>query len=82
MSYMFSGCSSIEEINLSNFNTNNVTNMCCMFYDCTSLKELNINYFNYNNETYMKSMFSGCSNELIMKIKSQYKNIKQEAFVK
>ena len=25
-------------------------------------------------------MFSGCSNELIMKIKSQYKNIKEEAF--
>ena len=79
---MFCECSSLEKLYLNNLNTNNVTNMYCMFYDCTSLKELNINYFNFNNETYMKSMFSGCSNELIMKIKSQYKNIKQEAFVK
>ena len=26
-SYMFNGCSSLNELNLSNFNTNNVTNM-------------------------------------------------------
>ena len=42
MSYMFYNCSSIKELNLSNFNTNNVTNMEGMFYNCLSLQELNL----------------------------------------
>ena len=40
MSCMFSRCLSLEELNMSNFNTNNVTNMSGMF-ECSSLKELN-----------------------------------------
>ena len=53
---MFSGCSSLKELNLANFNTNNVTNLI--------------------------SMFSGCSDDLKRKIKSENKNIKDEAFRK
>ena len=30
---MFGECYALKEINLSNFNTNNVTNMSSMFYD-------------------------------------------------
>ena len=82
MSHMFSGCSSLKELKLDNFNTNNVTDMSYMFYECSSLKELNLNNFNTNNVTNMGSMFSGCSNELKMKIKMQYRNIKEEAFEK
>ena len=48
-------------IDLSNFNTNNVTDMSLMFYKCSSLKELNLNNFNTNNVTNMRWMFSGCS---------------------
>ena len=51
-----------------------------MFFKCSSLKELNLNNFNTNNVRDMNYMFSGCSNELVMKIKRQYKNIKKEAF--
>ena len=80
MSYMFSGCSSLKELNLNNFNTNNVTNMSGMFYGCSSLKELNLNNFNTNNVTNMSCMFSGCLDELKLKIKSQFKNFKEEAF--
>ena len=80
MNCMFYGCSSLKELNLNNFNTNNVTDMYDMFYGCTSLKELNLNNFNTNNVTDMYGMFRGCSNDLIMKIKTQYKNIKEEAF--
>ena len=80
MSDMFNGCSSLKELNLNNFNTDNVTNMSHMFHECLSLKELNLNNFNTNNLTYMHGMFFGCSNDLIMKIKTQYKNIKKEAF--
>jgi len=42
MSFMFNGCSSLKELNLSNFKTNNVTNMGWMFQSCTSLKKLNL----------------------------------------
>ena len=80
MSYMFSGCSSLKEINLSNFNTNNVNNMSCMFYKCSSLKELNLSNFNTNNVTDMRYMFNGCSDQFKNKIRSEYKNIKEEAF--
>ena len=41
MECMFSGCSSLKELNLNNFNTNNVTDMRCMFGGC--LDELKIN---------------------------------------
>ena len=80
MGYMFSGCSSLKELNLNNFNTNNVTNMSDMFYGCSSLKELNLINFNTNNVTNMSWMFSRCLNELKLKIKSQFKNFKEEAF--
>ena len=78
MSGMFYGCSSLKELNLNNFNTNNVTDMNYMFCGCSSLKELNLNNFNTNNVTNMSYMFGGCLDEL--KIKTQYKNFREEAF--
>ena len=47
--------------NLSNFNTNNVTNMFCMFSDCSSLTNINLSNFNTNNVKDMMLIFSGCS---------------------
>jgi len=61
MSSMFEGCWSLTNINLSNFNTNNVTNMSSMFEGCSSLKNINLSNFNTNNVTNMSSMFIGCS---------------------
>ena len=80
MSFMFYRCSSLKELNLNNFNTNNVTNMSFMFSGCSSLKELNLNNFNTNNVTDMYGMFDGCLDELKLKIESQFKNFKEEAF--
>ena len=84
MRRMFWGCSSLKELNLSNFNTNNVTIMGYMFSGCSSLKELNLSNFNTNTNkvTFMGYMFSGCSNQFQNKIRAQYKNIKEEAFIK
>ena len=39
------GCEPLKELNLSNFNTDNVTNMPCMFLYCSSLKELNLSNY-------------------------------------
>ena len=63
---MFFQCSSLKELNLSNFNTYNVTDMSYMFYYCSSLKELNLSNFNTINVTDMSLMFCECSslNEL------------------
>ena len=60
MCYMFEGCSSLNNLNLSNFNTQNVTNMWYMFYGCSSLKNLNLSNFNTQNLTNINCMFNGC----------------------
>ena len=65
---MFSKCSSLKKLNLSNFNANNVTNMSYMFNKCSSLKELNLSNFNIRNITNKDGMFSGCLKELKKKI--------------
>ena len=59
---MFSGCSSLKELNLSNFNTNNVTNMDYLFSGCSDELKLllqsqyknfhEIDFENYNNDDY------------------------------
>ena len=54
---MFCRCSSLKELILTNFNTNNITDMSYMFYGCSSsLKELIIINFNTNNVTGMSYM--------------------------
>ena len=61
MDSMFQECLELEYIDLSNFNTSNVTNMCSMFCKCIKLKEIKgINKFNTNNVTNMKAMFQLC----------------------
>ena len=58
---MFYKCLSLKELNLNNFNTNNVIDMGGMFSGCSSLKELNLNNFKINNVIDMNFMFSDCS---------------------
>ena len=77
---MFMGCSSLKELDVSNFNINNETNLLNMFGGCKSLKELNLSNFKTNNVELMCGMFYKCSKELILKIKSRYKNFKEESF--
>ena len=57
---MFSYCSGLTNINLSNFNTNKVTDMGSMFSHCSGLTNINLSNFNTNNVTNMSCMFYGC----------------------
>ena len=57
---MFHGCSALTSLNLQNFNTQKVTDMCQMFYGCSALTSLNLKSFNTQNVTNMRGMFSGC----------------------
>ena len=42
---MFYECNSLTNIDLSNFNTQNVTNMSYMFYECSSLTNIDLSNF-------------------------------------
>ena len=47
--FMFSYCKSLSSIDISNFNTQNVTNMEYMFYECNSLSSIDLSNFNTKN---------------------------------
>ena len=61
MTYMFFGCESLTELDLSSFNTENVEWMYEMFYNCKSLTELNLNSFKTDKVEWMFEMFFNCS---------------------
>ena len=61
MYYMFGNNTSISNLDLSNWNTSNVTNMKSMFRG-TALKKLNLNNWDTSNVTDMSFMFSESNN--------------------
>ena len=65
---MFSGCSSLKKLNLSNFNTVNVINMSGMFNSCSSLNEINISYFDIKNATIWWECFIDAQMNLKIKL--------------
>ena len=77
---MFYGCSNIKELNLKNFNTNNVVDMSGMFSGCKNLVNLNVSNFSVNKNTDVKWMFSHCTDDLKISIKIQNKKIPFLAF--
>ena len=62
MSSMFSNCSNLSTLDLSNFNTSAVTNMSYMFSSCINLSTMDLSNFDTSAVTNMSSMFSNCSN--------------------
>ena len=59
---MFSDCSSLTSVNMSGWNTSNVTNMSYMFNGCSSMPSLDfVKSFDTSKVTSFQSMFCGCS---------------------
>ena len=58
---MFGGCSSLTSLDVSKFDTSNVTSMGGMFSDCSSLTSLDVSKFDTSKVTNMRYMFKGCS---------------------
>ena len=54
MSNLFSFSYSLKNIDLSNFNTKNVTNMNNMFNQCNGLEKINLSNFNTAKVTDME----------------------------
>ena len=63
MGSMFEGCSKLETLDLSGWDTSKVTNMRCMFFGCSALKQLNLSgKWNTSSVTNMERMFDNCKN--------------------
>ena len=64
MQEMFSNCTKLEYIDLSEFDTSNTTNMKRMFYNCANLKQVNglNDMFNVSKDVKMDEMLYGCKN--------------------
>ena len=68
MNSMFSDCSNLISLNLSNFNTSSVTSMSSMFNGWAKLESLDLSYFDTSQVNNMYGMFSGCSNLLSLNL--------------
>ena len=60
MALCFSGCKSLEYIDFTNFNSENLESISFMFEDCHLLKSLNLSNFNTEKMEYMSYTFKGC----------------------
>ena len=61
MRYMFYGCSSLTNLDVSGFKTDKVKDMRRMFSGCSSLTSLDVSGFKTDSVMDVRYMFSGCS---------------------
>ena len=59
MTSMFEGCTSLESVDLSDFDTNLVTDMSSLLNGCKALRALDISYFHFSTDTVAKNMLGG-----------------------
>ena len=62
MDRMFYNCSKLTQLDLSAWNTQQLTSAWQMFRGCTGLTELNLSGWNTERLTTVSGMFQGCSN--------------------
>ena len=61
MEKMFSGCTSLKKLNISNFKTNKLNNLKYMFEGCSSLTSIDLSFLEKSNGTAFSSgMFKNC----------------------
>ena len=57
---MFTNCTTLSEVDVSNWDTSKVTNMVNAFSGCHVLEELDVSNWDTRNVTNMSNMFSNC----------------------
>ncbi len=60
MYFMFTECTSLQQLDLSGFDTLKVRDMEGMFFACSSLQKLDLSSFNTTSVMYMSKMFDNC----------------------
>ena len=58
---MFTNCNSLTSLDVSNWDTSNVTSMTYMFSNCNSLTSLDVSNWDTNSVTNMTGMFYFCT---------------------
>ena len=58
---MFAYCYKLTSLDVTGFDTSNVTNMYCMFLGCSGLTSLDVTGFATSKVSNMRTMFFGCS---------------------
>jgi surface protein len=71
---MFFECSFLTNIDLSNFDSENVTNISEMFLGCSSLINIDLSNFNTEKVTNMSFMFNSCSSLLSLNLSDFHTN--------
>ena len=61
MANLFSGCTLLESVNMSNFNAPSVTKLFNCFTNCSNLKEVDLGSFDTSNITGIGELFKYCS---------------------
>ena len=61
MAYWFYECTELTSIDLSKFDTSQVTDMHCLFDRCVSITNIDLNKLNTSRVTNMRSMFGECN---------------------
>ena len=75
MANMFFNCSALTTLNLSNFNTSNVTDMANMFFYCRQLNTLNVTGWNCAKVTIVRSILTNASS--LTTITGSFQNLGQ-----
>ena len=73
MGDMLYNCRSLISLNLSNFNSEKITNISHMLYNCNSLLSINLANANIQNMRNKRYIFYNC-NSLIHKISEKFEN--------
>lgn len=58
---MFSNCSSLKSIDVSNFNTSNINSIGYLFYGCWNLTNIDLSKFEISECRGMEFAFYGCA---------------------
>lgn len=78
LSYMFSGCSNMTDIDLSGLNTSSTKYMTGMFMNCRSLSAIDVSNFDTSNCVHLNSMFWGCESLTSLDV-SNFNTVKCES---
>lgn len=70
MSCLFKKCKYLTSLNISSFDTSNVTNMFAMLEFCPSITSLDLSNFDTSNVTNMMAMFHNCASLISLGISS------------
>lgn len=79
---MFKYCSALESLDLTEFDTSNITDMSQMFFDCNNLKELKLPLWDVSNVVDMSYMFAYCNHLKEAKFQGwDVRNVKDMSFM-